>query len=366
MNTHHQNLVYLLALSKIPFVGPASCKSLIQHYGSPQQLFHADFDELKMLGKQGSTIARAIYQSNLLLEAENEIKQHINEGVDIISIADQRYPMLLKECTDAPLILYVKGNLEFSKSLAIVGTRSISYYGEKWIGQNMSGLKTNGLAIVSGLALGVDGKAHQEALDNGIKTIGVLAHGFNTIYPKKHHHLADQIVKQGGALLSEHSFFMHPDRENFPRRNRIIAGMSQATLVVESRKTGGSIITAKMANHYNRDVFAVPGNVDIPNSYGPNWLIKSNRANMVETADDIIRHMMWDVEEKAPVQTAIFPSLEPAEVALVQGFVKGEKRRIDEISETANLSVGELSLHLLQLELKGVLKSHPGKYYSLV
>lgn len=366
MDTNQQDLVYLLALSKIPSVGPATCKSLINHYGNAQNLFHADFDELIQLGPQGAKIAKAVYQSNLLVDAEKEIKQHLNEGIDVISIADKRYPILLKECIDAPLILYVKGNLDYTKGMAIVGTRNISYYGEKWITRNMPMFKVEGLSIISGLALGVDGKAHQEALENGIPTYAVLAHGFHTIYPKNHQYLAEQIVKHNGALISEHSFFMHPDKDNFPRRNRIIAGMSQATLVVESRKTGGSIITAKMANNYNRDVFAIPGNVDIPNSYGPNWLIKTNRANMVETGEDVIRHMMWDVAEKVTVQTDLFPELEVEEKALIDQFSAGEKKRIDEISEESNLSVGELSLHLLQLELKGLLKSHPGKYYSLV
>ncbi len=276
--------------------------------------------------------------------------------------------MRLKQCADCPVILYYKGNanLDAERVIAIVGTRNATDYGKKMCNDLVEGLKDTGALIVSGLAYGIDAASHKAALKTGLATVAVVGHGLNTIYPAGHTNLAEKMLENGG-LLSDFTSETTLAPENFPKRNRIIAGLSDAVIVVESKVSGGAMITADIAFSYNREVFAFPGRSEDVFSQGCNRLIRQNKAGLIQSADDLLDSLGWkDKKKKAKPQVQLFQDLKPQEETIIKALqTQGAPMHVDDIALQTNLSPGNLSTHLLTLEFAGILKSLPGKRYSL-
>jgi DNA processing protein len=290
-------------------------------------------------------------------------------GIQAVVFSDDNYPPKLKNCEDAPLVLYVKGEADFRnrRVLGIVGTRKATPYGRMLCEKLVDGLSHLRPLIVSGLALGIDGYAHREALKNGLETAAVLAHGLDRVYPSAHSGLAARIEKQG-CLISDYVTGTKPDRENFPSRNRIIAGLCDAVVVVEAAITGGALITADLAASYNRDVFAFPGRVGDLYSAGCNRYIRENRAALIESAADVIAMMNWDDAPKKskPVQKELFAELPPDEDAVYKLIALSNEMSVDDICAALPMTPSRIASALLGLELKGHLQALPGKVYRAV
>lgn len=317
----------------------------------------------------GEFLIKQIQDSSILKNAEKEITFIEKYKIKYHFFSDADYPLRLKQCEDAPVIFYYKGEADWNhgKVLSIVGTRSATEYGKDMCGKLIEGLVERGHnpLIVSGLAYGIDIVAHREALKNNLLTAAVLGHGLQTIYPALHTGVAREISHQG-ALLTEFSSSTKPDRNNFVRRNRLIAGLSDATIVVESGVKGGALITADIANSYNRDVFAVPGRSGDPYSHGCNYLIKTNRAGLVESAKDLEYALRWDTIKKEPRQKSLFVETTDEEETVLN-VLRGENElSIDFLCLKSNYPVNKVSGILLNLEFKGLIKSLPGKMYRAI
>jgi DNA processing protein len=280
----------------------------------------------------------------------------------------RNYPQRLSNCSDAPLMLFSRGNadLDAARIVAIVGTRKNTDYGHKICDDLVDGLQSvNDLLIVSGLALGIDAIAHKRCLQVGIPTLGVLGHGLDRIYPFTHKGLSEQMIENGG-ILAEFPSETLPDRNNFPMRNRIVAGLSDVTVVVESHSSGGALITAHMASGYNREVAAFPGRVNDTRSAGCNDLIRTNVAAMVTKADDLIDMMNWGNDKKTKaVQRQLFINLTDDEQKIIDLLQTREHVHADELFHFTNLPNSMLAATLLQLEMQGLIKSLPGKLYRM-
>jgi DNA processing protein len=290
-------------------------------------------------------------------------------GITPLFFQDKGYPHRLKHCSDSPVMLYYKGtaDLNISKIIGIVGTRKATEYGKSVTRMLLEGLVQHNILIVSGLAYGIDSCAHRFSLDNGLDTVAVLGHGLDTVYPWLNRPLAEKMLSQGG-LVTEFLSGTKPDRINFPKRNRIIAGLCDAIVVVEAGTRGGALITADIANSYNRDVFAVPGRVTDPLSDGTNFLIRTNRAALVRSPGDIEYLMGWNPSNGScvPVQRRIFAELTPEEEKIVSILQEKGRTGIDEICILADNSMSRVSASLLNLEFEGIVTCLPGKVYSLV
>lgn len=361
-------LKYKIGITLIPGIGDVLAKNLISYCGSIEGVFKEKKTKLQKIPGIGLVLADAIRNHNVLERAEQEIKFIEKYKISPLFYMDEEYPQRLKHCHDSPVMLYYKGkaNLNTIRIVSIVGTRNATLYGKKICQDLVAGLADHDVLIASGLAYGVDICAHKAALANGLPTIGVLAHGMDKIYPAVHRSIAEKMLANGG-LLTEFLSQTQPDRENFPKRNRIVAGMADATIVVESKDEGGSLITADIANSYNRDVFAFPGRVDDEHSVGCNRLIKNNKAALIESAADVIRLMGWEKQkkkQKAAQQKTLFLNLSPEEETVV-AILRDKPISIDELCFTAKLNMSKVSLLLLNLELTGVVRSLPGKVYSL-
>jgi DNA processing protein len=360
-------IFYRLALSEVENVGIKTAKKLISHFGSAQEVFRLSGRELMQV--QGMIQHRAVGIAGFSNwdKVEKEFDYAEANGIKVISYTDPQYPNRLKHCEDGPLVIFVKGdaNLSAGRMLSIVGTRKVTEYGKSMTRSLVESLVPYGITVVSGLAYGVDGEAHKACVDFGVPTIAVLGHGLNKIYPSAHTRLANEMVENGGALISEFSIASKPDRENFPQRNRIVAGMCDATLVVESAAKGGSIITAELANDYHRDVFAIPGRVGDLRSEGCNKLIKGHRAALFESVKDLEYVMGWNLPAKAkPIQKKIFVDLSPDEEAILNLLKEKGRTQIDELSLSLKSPVSMAMVHLLNLELNGLVRSLPGKFYE--
>ena len=301
-------------------------------------------------------------------KAENELRFIEKENIKILHFQDTNYPKHLQNCFDSPVILFQSGKIDLSnrKIISIVGTRQITSYGYTFTQQLIEDLAPLKPIIVSGFAYGVDIVAHQAAIDCGLQTIGVLAHGLNQIYPKNHKKYMAKMEENGG-FLTEFWSKSQPDRENFVKRNRIVAGITEATIVIESAEKGGSLITTQIANDYNRDVFAVPGRTTDKYSQGCNNLIKTQRAHLLHSAADLVYILNWELkkkEEKA-IQKQLFVSLEPEEQKIYDYLLKTGKDDLDSIAIACDLPTYTLSSLLLNMELKGVIKPLPGKLFEL-
>ena len=357
-------LVCRLALQFQPNIGGTTVKKLLQHYGSAEAIF-AEKNPMKVFG-------RAVHFPKLTREAvaaaEAEANWMERNGIRLCFYTDADFPWRLKACVDSPYLFYYKGNNIFSEQrmVAVVGTRNISPYGKDITRKIVGELAEYDVCVVSGLAAGVDAVAHEQALDSRLKTVAVMGCGLRTIYPDCNERLATRILGQGSALVSEFTFNTKPDRQNFPRRNRIIAGMADATVVMESAAKGGSIITAYIAHSYNRDVLAVPGSILSPNHTGCHELVRKNVAALVTSGSDIAEMMGWDQPKPKAVQRELFVELTPDEQILTDLLSNHPDIGIDDLSAAVpQFPPSRLAALLLQLELKGIVRCNPGKTYSL-
>jgi DNA processing protein len=360
-------IFYRLALGQVESVGIKSAKKLINHFGSAKEVFRLSSRELMQVQGMAQNRALAISGFSQWKTVEEEFEFALKNGIEVVSYTESRYPNRLKHCEDGPLVIFVKGeaNLSPERMLSIVGTRKVTEYGKQMTRTLVESLVPYGVTVVSGLAYGVDGEAHKACVDFGVPTVAVLGHGLNKIYPPAHTRLANEMVEKGGALVSEFTIDSKPDRENFPQRNRIVAGMCDATIVVESAAKGGSIITAELANSYHRDVFAFPGRIGDQRSEGCNRLIKGHKAALLESVKDLEYVMGWTLPEKAkPIQKKIFVDLNPEEEAVLSLLREKGKTQIDELSLTLQSPVSSAMVHLLNLELNGLVRSLPGKFYE--
>ena len=370
MNLSTEDLKLQIALTLIPGVGNVLAKTLVSYCGSVEGIYKEKKKHLEKIPDIGPKTAEAIVNFKSFERAEKEIEFIEKFKITPLFYLDKNYPQRLRNCSDNPILLFYKGNADLNKEkfVAIVGTRNATSYGKEITEKFIEDLKSNNATIISGLAYGIDICAHKAALKNEMETIGVLGHGLDIIYPQLHRTVAMKIMEQGG-LLTEFLTETKPDKENFPARNRIIAGISDAVIVVEAAKKGGALITAEIANSYNRDVFAVPGRISDTFSEGCNHLIKINKAVLIESAKDIEYIMGW--EEKKSVkekqnQRSLFIDLNQDEKSLVELLNKAGSLDIDSICSNASLPVSKVSATLLNLEFKGVLKSLPGKMYELI
>lgn len=364
-----QEQLYRIALSLLPNVGPVISRALFQYCGSAEAVFREKKQLLAKIPGVGAKRIRKAFASPVLDQAEAELKFMQRHKVIGLFYTDEAYPKRLNQCPDAPVLLYYKGtsSLNDQRFVGVVGTRSATPYGEEMTQQLVEGLKGFDVTIVSGLAYGIDISAHEAALRNQMPTIGVVAHGMDRIYPQVHRTTAGKMIRQGG-LLTEYPSGTNPDRENFPTRNRIVAGMCDAIVVVEASGKGGALITADLAIGYNRDVFAVPGRAMDAYSKGCNDYIRENKAGLITSANDLVWMMGWTDDKNTPlpaVQTKLFVELSTEEEQLVQFLRENGECGIDAISAATALSFSKLAATLLQLELKGVIRLRPGKRYSL-
>lgn len=356
-------LLYQIALSMIPGIGSILGKKLIEMFGSPDAVFRESPAKLRRIKGIGEILSHAIGDRKILQRAEQELLFVEKYRIRTLYFQEPDYPRRLRHCIDGPLLLYYKGTDVFNteKAIGVVGTRKATRYGKETTGDIIEGLRVHDPLIVSGLAYGIDAAAHRKALSLGLSTIAVLGHGLDRIYPHSHISLAEKMVHQGG-LLTEFPHGSDPDRENFPKRNRILAGLCDAVVVVEAGKKGGALITAKLANSYNRDVFAVPGRLDNPWSAGCNYLIRTNQAHLMQSSDNIEYIMGWAHRDWKPVaQKMIFTELSSDEERIVQVLQEHGSCDIDELRVVTGFTPGRLSAALLNLEFQDIISVLPGK-----
>lgn len=362
-----EELLYTIAINQVHGIGPVVAKELIRKIGSAQQVFELSSRELQGFKTIGESIIAARGLGQVFTRAEQELLFIEHNSIEAIHYKSNEYPRGLSHQADSPLILFKKGGgrLNELKTISIVGTRKATPYGKDFCRQLCEEISELSVAVHSGLAYGIDITAHKAALEFGLPTYGTLAHGLDRIYPAAHKSIANQMLQEGG-WISEFLSGTNPDRENFPKRNRIVAGISDATIVVESAKKGGSIITANLANSYNKDVFALPGRKNDLRSEGCNYLIKSHKAHLIESAQDLIDIMGWKDEKKAAqtVQTQLFSSLNEDESSIIR-MLQERPYSIDEISSSTKIPMADLSTKLLMMEFDGLVKPLPGKIYEL-
>ncbi|MCX7728680.1 MAG: DNA-processing protein DprA [Bacteroidia bacterium] len=364
--------LYLLALSKIKNVGSVTGKNLIAYCGNAENIFKYSKHQLMKVPGIGELIANEIIQNkhSALKFAEEEIKRIEEHKLSVCFYTDPNYPTRLKLLNDSPFLFYYKGDplWNMERTIAIVGTRKPTAYGKDLIIKFIRDIAPFNPLIISGLAHGIDTFAHQEALNNGLKTIAVLGNGLPNIYPATNSKLANEIA-QHGAVVSEYSIHVQPDAPNFPKRNRIVAGLADAVIVVESKLDGGSMITASIANSYHKDVFAFPGRTNDVYSSGCNALIKLQKAQMIESAEDVVYFMNWNLKEteiKKSSATLSLPINLTSEQELIMSLLREkQKLHIDEISYYSKMSSSQLSVVLLEMEMNEWIRSLPGKMYEL-
>jgi DNA processing protein len=369
MNDHDQ-LRYHLALTMIPKVGGITAKKLIAYCGGIEAVFREKKSSLVKIPGIGQILATAIAGHDIFDQVDKEMEFISKNNIQPLFYTQPDYPSRLKHCEDGPILLFYKGKANFNqnKVIGVVGTRSITDYGRMKCYEMIEGLKKHDPLIVSGLAYGVDTRAHRSALDLELQTIGVLGHGLDRIYPPLNSSLADRMLDENGGLLTDFISNTMPDRENFPKRNRIIAGMIDALIVVEAAISGGALITANIANSYNREVFAVPGRTTDPFSQGCNHLIKSLKANLAENAADIEYIMGWQADhqkKQKQIQQQLFVELDDKEKVIVDMIKETGEISFDLLVQKSGFGFSLTSSLLLNLEFKGILSSLPGKMYKL-
>ncbi len=362
------DLPYILALSFQKGIGDITARKIIQFFGSAEAAWNCKPKDLMQISGIGQQISKDFGNKKWLDLAFNEIEYCKNNQINILTFYDEVYPQLLKECIDAPLVIFCKGNLEFNqfnnKKISIVGTRKMTNYGRNFITELIEGLADFDVTIVSGLAYGCDIEAHTNALKNNVATWSVMGTNFERIYPASHKKVAVEML-QKGSWITEQPSFKAVVPEAFLQRNRIIAGLSDITIVVESAFKGGSLVTAKFANEYNREVFALPGKSTDTLSIGCNYLIKSHQAYLVENSKDIIDYFNFNSKKK-PKQIDLFIEFSDDENLIVNYLKTNGKQHIDKMSFDLNLKSYELMPTLLDLELKQIVSTLPGKFYDLL
>ena len=365
--------IYTLALTRIPGLGLMGACSLMRTLGSASAIFQNRKDLKELIPEVSHKLVKALDCPEAFKRAKQELQFAEKNQIQCITLNDPAYPSRLRECEDAPLALFYRGNASLNalRIVSMVGTRHATAYGEEVCQSFVSDLANlcPDVLIVSGLAYGIDIQAHKAALQHGFPTIGVLAHGLDRIYPTAHRKTAVSMMDQGG-LLTEFMSGTNPDRQNFVKRNRIVAGMSDATIVIESATKGGALITAELAESYHRDCFAFPGKTTDPYSTGCNKLIQNNKASLVLSAEDFVNAMGWNAHDKKPkeaIQRELFPELneeERAIVAILQQSTEGIQ--INTLVVKANIPINRMSSLLFELEMKGVVKAMAGGIYRLI
>ena len=376
MKATPQEIINAIAVSKMGFYKLSETLEILQKLGSATAIIEHRNNIKDVLPDASDKLVETLKNADrFLIQAEQEFMWTQNNGVEVLCWGDEQYPQRLKECADAPLTLFYKGsaNLNKQRIISIVGTRKCTHYGQDLIKHLIMELQRlcPDVLIVSGLAYGVDINAHRRALDYHFETVGVLAHGLDYLYPHAHKETALQMLSQGG-LLSEYCTNTKADKMNFVRRNRIVAGMCDACILVESALKGGGLITAGIAKDYSREVFAFPGAVGAPYSEGCNALIAQNGAGLITSAKDLVENMNWDnisllnkAKEKG-IERELFPTLNANEQQVVEALKKHNNLQINMLLAQTNLSVGELSAVLFELEMKGIVRAMAGGSYHLL
>lgn len=366
-------LLYRIALTKINGVGDILSKMLLQAVGDEEAVFKSSRKSLLAIQGFSSKLVDEILNPKVLIQAEKELSFVEKNNIQTYFISDDHYPFRLKECTDSPILFYFKGNADLNKQkiISIVGTRNSSAYGNEICNTFIQELSVQipDLLIVSGLAYGIDICAHRAALKNSIPTVGVLAHGLDRIYPQAHRQTAIEMIGNGG-LLTDFPSETEPDKFNFVRRNRIVAGLADAVIVIESAKKGGSLITADIANSYCRDVFAVPGRTTDNKSIGCNSLIANHKGDLLLSTEYFLQQMGWDEQagrkKKTPKQQELFTNLSKEEQLITDIISEQESLHVDQLAAQTQIPVYQLFPILLDLEIKGIIKNTPGNFYCLV
>ncbi len=367
-----RELLSLIALQHIPGVGSITAKRLVEGVGSAAQVFEHRTDLVSIIPQAQPTLVKALDCPSAHHRAEQELEFIAKHHITCIGYHDEAYPSRLRECDDAPILLFYCGtaNLNPRRVVSIVGTRKCSDYGRSLCESFVRDLSTQcpDILIVSGLAYGVDVCAHRASIKYGLPTVGVLAHGLDRIYPSVHRNTAAQMVTCGG-LLTEYVSHTEPERQNFLQRNRIVAGMADATIIVESADRGGALVTANITNSYSRGCYAFPGRVGDTYSSGCLRLIRNNQAALITSAEDFIEAMMWDVPQRSkskPIQGSLFPELNAEETLIVNLLEQySDGLPINALTIETNLPVHRISAILFELELRGVVRPLAGSIYKL-
>lgn len=363
-----KELLYQIGVTLVPNIGDVRAKALINHFGDASAVFHAPKKSFEAIEGIGSKAVESILNFKDFSRAEEEVSFIKKYKITPLFLTDKNYPQRLLNCYDSPPLLYYKGNADLNSSriVGIVGTRNHNEYGKNVCEKLVEELATEDVLIVSGLAFGIDTIAHKSSVKNNVQTVGVLAHGLDRVYPAQNASLAKQMLSSGG-LLTEFKSNTIPDKQNFPGRNRIVAGISDCVIVIESGIKGGSLITAELANGYNKDVFAFPGRADDIKSAGCNYLIKNNKAMLVTSADDILENMSWKKNKKPSVkkQRELFIEFSTEEKVVVDILQMHEQVHIDELYFKSKLSSSTVAQALLMLEMQGIVSSLPGKMYKI-
>lgn len=366
-----EQLIYSIGLTFLDGVGDVTAKKLIAFCGGAEAVFKEKKSTLEKVPGVGRKTIQLMNPNIALKRAEEELTFIQKNNVQPLFFLDDEYPQRLKNIDDAPIMLYFKGNcsLNRQKHISIVGTRNATEYGKELCEKLIQDIKPFNPSIYSGLAFGIDVCAHKNALKENLPTIGIVAHGLDRIYPAQHKSIADDMLEYGG-VLTDFPSKTKPDRENFPKRNRIIAAISDATIVVEAREKGGALITAEIANSYNRDVFTFPGKVNDTYSKGCNWLIKTHRASLIESGVELAFLLGWELENKTnkteKAQTSLFVELNDEEKLIVDVLQAQNEQHIDQICVKTGFTQGKASMLLLNMEFNGIIKALPGKIYQLV
>ncbi|RCW93523.1 DNA-processing protein DprA [Winogradskyella arenosi] len=364
-----QELIYALALQHIPKIGSTTAKKLIKHCGSPEAVLKEKPSTLLKIDGIGALTAKGIADRHHIGDAEQELKFIKQHNIKVLYFTEDHYPERLKHCIDGPVVLFQSGaiNIKNQRIISIVGARKITTHGIAFCEKLVENLAPYNPIIVSGFAYGTDITAQKAAVKHNLQTIGCLAHGLNQIYPKVHKKYVAAVEAHGGFFTDFWSTDTF-DRNNFLKRNRIIAGLSEATLVIESAEKGGSLVTADIANSYNREVFAVPGRTTDSQSVGCNNLIKSQQAHLLSTPLDVPYMLNWELEadKKAPVQTQLFVTLTPNEQMVFDYLKVNDKSSLDHIALACGIPTYKLASLLLNLELKDLVRPLPGKLFQLI
>lgn len=367
MNANRE-LLYQIALTSTPLVGPVLAKNLVSYCGSASAVFESSGSSLLKIPGIGRKIINNLRRTEVLQAADKELDYLIRHNITPLFYTESDYPHRLKHFNDSPALLYYRGtaNLNAPRTLAIVGTRKPTPRGIAFCEELIEGLLPYRPLIISGLAYGIDVTAHRKCLRFSLENIAVIGHGHSTVYPAAHRKVAAEIENCGG-ILTEFSSGTKPDKENFPMRNRIISGMADAVVVIETARSGGSMITAELANQYNKDVFALPGRVQDAKSAGCNQLIKTHKAALIESAADIGYIMRWEkLDSPRTGQIPLFADLSEGEKAIVMLLKERESLGIDQLAYTLQKNPGEMARLLLGLEMKGILRTIPGNRFVLL
>lgn len=363
---YRNNEIFALSLFFSKGIGISNSKIIFDLIEKNTDNFFSKGKELLQYNRFNEKLIQELFSEEIMKKVEKEIVFCENNNIRIIPFFSDEYPHNLASCSDSPILLFQKGNINWNsnKIISIVGTRNITNYGEKILKHFIEDVKIYNPLIVSGLAFGIDIESHKLSLENNLETIAILGNGFNKIYPKEHQKIAERMLENGG-ICSEFSFMTSPSRENFPRRNRIIAGVCNCLMVIESKIQGGSMITASIANSYSRDIFAVPGRLDDKYSEGCNFLIEKNMANIYTSVKNLEYFLGWETSKPNIVQKEIFLEYSQQEKEVLHQIKNFDKIHIDNLAINLNTTTFKLAPILLELEIKGAVRSIPGKIFSL-